>query len=205
MADNNLLVVEGPDDKHVLSNLLQYHKIPETFKIQQEGGIETLLKRLRVRLRESELEHLGIMVDADTDILARWQSLHDILTNAGYLNVPTKPQPGGTIIVQEDKPVVGIWLMPDNRLHGMLEDFIGLLVPSDDLLWDKANECLAQVVTIDRRFPVEHEIKARIHTWLAWQKEPGKPFGTAITARYLDPDAPDAKQLINWLQQLFPI
>lgn len=33
--------------------------------------------------------------------------------------------------------------------------------------------------------------------------EPGKPLGQAITARYLDADAPHARRLIGWLRQLF--
>lgn len=45
--------------------------------------------------------------------------------------------------------------------------------------------------------------KAEIHTWLAWQKEPGKPLGQAITARYLNPNAPDAQQLIAWIRRVF--
>ncbi len=42
-----------------------------------------------------------------------------------------------------------------------------------------------------------------MRTWLAWQEEPGKPFGTAITARYLDADAPPAKALVDWMRRLF--
>ena len=47
------------------------------------------------------------------------------------------------------------------------------------------------------------EPKAVIHTWLAWQKEPGRPFGTAITARFLDPNVPEVDVLVAWLKRLF--
>ncbi|MGH2495980.1 MAG: DUF3226 domain-containing protein [Ktedonobacteraceae bacterium] len=57
----------------------------------------------------------------------------------------------------------------------------------------------------DYRFRNAHESKARIHTWLAWQKEPGKPMGQAITARYLDADALHARQLIAWIRKLFDL
>ena len=46
-------------------------------------------------------------------------------------------------------------------------------------------------------------MKAHVHTWLAWQKEPGKPMGQAITKRYLDANAPHAQQLIVWIRKLF--
>ena len=56
-----------------------------------------------------------------------------------------------------------------------------------------------------RRFRNVHESKARIHTWLAWQKELGKPMGQAITARYLDANALHAQQLIAWIRDLFDL
>jgi hypothetical protein len=53
------------------------------------------------------------------------------------------------------------------------------------------------------RFKEVHESKARIHTWLAWQEEPGKPVGQAITARYLDANMPHVRQLLDWIRELF--
>ena len=47
------------------------------------------------------------------------------------------------------------------------------------------------------------EPKAVIHTWLAWQEEPGRPFGTAIKARFLDPSVPEVDVLTAWLKRLF--
>src|SRR5437588_12534340 len=108
---------------------------------------------------------------------------------SGYTTLPTDPQPNGTIIEEEDKPIVGIWIMPDNQLSGMLEHFIGFLVPANDALWTIAENVVEEVLRNDCRFPVQHKVKALIHTWLSWQEEPGKPLGQAITKRYLDPSA----------------
>jgi len=55
----------------------------------------------------------------------------------------------------------------------------------------------------ERRFSDLAKPKAVIHTWLAWQEEPGKPLGTAITAKYLDAGVPEVNDFINWLRQLF--
>ena len=213
----NYLLVEGSDDKHVFRHLLDHYHIPQQFKIKDEHfeikdheGIDNLLnlKTLRTYLKiVDEPRRFGIVVDADTDLAARWQTLSDILKNSGYSIIPITPKPEGTILREDGRPVVGIWLMPDNKVPGMLEDFASFLRPKDDLLWPIANDVVQKVKVVqeDRRFRDTHESKARIHTWLAWQKEPGKPMSLAITARYLDTTALNAQQLINWIRKLFDL
>ena len=121
---------------------------------------------------------------------------------SGY-ELPEQPDENGTIIHQPGMPVVGIWIMPDNSLPGMLEDFIAFLVPDGDPLWNRASDCLQQIPPEERRFTDNHQNKAHLHTWLAWQKDPGTPMGLAITKSYLDADAPNAQRLIAWLRRLF--
>lgn len=213
---NNLLLVEGKNDQHVVWSLLEYYHVPELFEVKPLEGINNfketsdmrkrrLIDSFEVRLSTIVEGRLGIMVDADTDLSARWASLNHILKSSGYDSVPKHPASGGTVIRQEKKPVVGIWLMPDNTIPGMLEDFVAFLRPQNDLLWPIVDEAVLKVKTLEEvyRFRDVHESKARIHTWLAWQKEPGKPMGQAITARYLDANAPYALRLIKWIRDLF--
>ncbi len=215
----NFLLVEGIDDAHVLKNLLRHYGIPHEFRglpnydqipkglvrINSHEGIVNLLDALEVTLIGSGERRIGIIVDADIDIAARWQSLRDRLIQVGYSAVPQIPLTEGTIVQQEDLPIVGLWLMPDNILPGMLEDFVSFLVPPNDLLWPIAEHTVQQVIQTDRRFLQEHTSKARIHTWLAWQKIPGTPLGQSITAHYLDAAAPHAQQFIRWIRMLFDL
>ncbi len=203
--NKNVLLVEGKNDFHVLGHLLDYHKVPEVLTITDKEGFENIRETLDVELDRSGLECLGIIVDADSDINARWASLRDRLRNRGYTDCPDTPDPNGTIMHQQGKPTVGVWIMPDNTHPGMLEHFIEFLVPANDLLWQKAADCLQEIPEEERRFSPEHAKKAHLHTWLAWQEEPGKPMGQAITARYLDADAPHAHTLVAWLRNLFAL
>ena len=208
MADKNLLLVEGKDDVHVFSHLLKHYQIPKRFQIKDKEGIRNLLDTLSVEFKDSGVERLGIVVDADLDIQARWQALRNILIKSGGVDVPTAPDLGGAIFSVElpDRSlVVGVWIMPNNELSGMLESFVRFLVPADDSLWDRAADCLTRIPDQERRFPAAHQIKAHVHTWLAWQEEPGTPLGLAITKRYLDADAPHARQLMDWVCRLFGI
>ena len=95
--------------------------------------------------------------------------------------------------------------MPNNADKGMLEDFLTDLVQEDDLLLTHAKTATDEAIRIEHQFPIVQWSKAVIHTWLAWQKSPGLPFGTALTARYLRHDTPTALDFVNWFRQLYGI
>jgi hypothetical protein len=204
MMTARLLVVEGPDDKHVLWAILKHHQFTPHFEVRDEGGFENLLRRLSVHLKPgSDVERFGIVVDADSQIRGRWESLTSILKKAGYANVPDSPDHLGTLLAHEDLPRLGVWIMPDNSLPGMLEDYLAFLVPMDDSLFVRAKQCVGEIPAEQRRFAEVHLTKALIHTWLAWQDDPGTPLGQAITKRYFDPEAPPVQSLLAWLARLF--
>jgi hypothetical protein len=203
VAKNNILLVEGKDDKNVLEKLIAYYHVTDTtFEVKDTEGIANLLQALPTYFKGSDRTALGIMVDADNDLKVRWQSLSNILQKKGYTNLPTGPDSNGTIIEQLDLPRVGIWLMPDNKMSGMLEDFISFLVPNSatNQLWQLSEKCLGEARSFSASIP---EAKGRIHTWLAWQENPGTPLGLAITKRYLDPNVAQAQMLIDWVNRLF--
>jgi len=202
MADKNVLLVEGKDDLQVLRHLLRHHRIPEPF-IKENEGVDRLLESLPQQLKSSELERLGVVLDANASLAGRWESLRNIAIKSGYTNVPVHPDSSGTIIKQQDKPGIGFWLMPDNTIPGMLEDFVQHLVTENGVLWTLANDSLQRIPKPEQRFPDSHRIKAHIHTWLAWQEEPGTPMGLAITKRYFKGDAPLAQKFIAWIRRLF--
>jgi hypothetical protein len=186
-------------------NLCQYHDLPNAFGIENKEGVTNVLDAFEAEIAAPGKDCIGIVVDADTDLAARWDAIMSLLTRSGYRNMPLSPHSNGTIISQKDKPTIGIWLMPNNSLPGELEDFIAFLVPQRETnpLWTYATQCLNSLPEVPERYPEQDRSKAHVHTWLAWQQEPGKPLGQAITARYIDANAPDAKQLIEWLKNLF--
>lgn len=94
-------------------------------------------------------------------------------------------------------------IMPDNRAPGILEDFLQFLIPQPNRLLDHVKGSIAGIPEDERLFGPLDEPKAVVHTWLAWQRDPGKPFGTAITARFLDPNVSEADNLVAWLRRLF--
>ena len=67
---------------------------------------------------------MGIVLDADErGIDVRWRQIRNKLRGHDYA-FPENLDRGGTIIPEHDeKPRLGVWLMPNNTDPGMLEDF----------------------------------------------------------------------------------
>ncbi|MEG3440134.1 DUF3226 domain-containing protein [Pannus brasiliensis CCIBt3594] len=203
---DKVLLVEGDNDCHVVLALCKAHNVPETFGIYQCGGSDKvkLLKRLNALIVRPEPPRvIGVMIDADESLEGRWQSITTKLRNHPEYLLSKTPDKDGTIVESvEDKPKLGFWLMPNNQDSGMLEDFCAELAEPASLNF--ARECVEQA---SRNYPTTfkavHHSKAVIHTYLAWQDEPGYPLGKSITSQALRPHTEIAVKFTDWLTRLF--
>lgn len=96
-----------------------------------------------------------------------------------------------------------MWLIPDNRRSGSLEDVVIDLIPSADPVWAYAQEVSEEARRRGARFAARHTPKASVRTWLAWQEQPGVPPGEAIKRTYLDPRVPAAFGFVGWFKRMF--
>lgn len=215
MADNPLLIVEGKHDASVFGELLKKHKLvvvkdengqKNEIVIREQGGFENLKKNLGQIIKVAD-NSLAIVVDADDkDIGDRWKSLTDRLKNVGYSakNIPSAPQAKGTKIEDDELPTVGIWIMPDNSSAGKIETFLKKIVADDKSdLWKFAEETIGKLP--QTLFKAKDSEKAHIHTYLAWQKDPGISMGTAIQTKCFQYDKPEAKSFVEWIKRVFDL
>jgi hypothetical protein len=76
------------------------------------------------------------------------------------------------------------------------------IVPDDDCLLF-AEETLKELETRKiQRYKEVHRAKALMHTWIAWQDQPGIPLGQSTT-RHLTTDTALCQQFATWLNRLF--
>lgn len=197
------LLVEGNDDLHVVLAICQKFDVIESFGITDYKGIDKLLGQIPVRIKNRDT-HLGVLVDADIDLKARWQQLKGILTPLGY-EMPDEPDASGSIVKSDkEKTIIGIWIMPNNQMPGMLEDFADLLIPAGDEIRSYAIKAIAEIQenSVAKFKPIRRS-KALIHTWLAWQEDPGTPMGLAIKKSYLNHNHELCVLFVAWLNRLF--
>lgn len=215
-----LLIVEGQDDRHVISHLAKtadlllfnQRKPPpdmeeaRAIEIIDEGSDYKVLTSINRYLGQSKLQKFGVVMDADTSVVDRWNSIRDRLNRDG-LALPTEIDPDGFVGQSPNGVRIGVWLMPDNLATGMLENFAAQMIPDDDRLWGLAKRSVQDASTAEsragRRFKDIHLAKAEIHTWLAWQDEPGQKLGQAIDQRMLFTGSPVALSFVNWLRRLY--
>ena len=213
------LHVEGPNDVHVVHHLLLRHgfdcpirgdKRPQDEfagsvpKITPAGDKDAVLATIETAVPVSNDRSVGFILDTDENPRNRWRAVCDRLGEFG-LELPDQiPNEGFVADVEDFRARVGVWLMPDNQRAGALEHFLQDLVAATDPLFPLAESSTAQAKTCGAKFAEIHRRKAVLHTWLAWQKEPGVPYGRAIQAKYFTIDSPAALAFVEWFKRVFP-
>ncbi len=217
-SPGRVLLVEGQDDKHMVAQLCERDGFITTrsgqdvlvtlreqtarFLIAEKSGQPDLLKSIRQEVMVSGRQTVGLLLDADDDLGKRWTKIGEELSRAG-VQLPSLPDLTGTIIPeQSDQPRIGIWLMPDNKSQGELEDFALEMIPSDDPVWPFSLHYIENIPSLDRKFLPEKIQKAEVYAWLAARKEPGR-IGAAIGAKDLAIDGPLCRMFRSWLTRLF--
>lgn len=202
----NTLLVEGNADKRVIEALCAAHQVATNLFIIGEpcGSDNQVLQKLNALIPASNRPAcIGLVLDTDQNgVASRWQSIRSKLGEHPY-QLPEMPDEYGTVIESSDYlyPRLGFWLMPNNRDLGMLENFVQEMIPSACV--ENIERILPQAGTECATYRPLHRTKALVHTYLAWQDEPGRPMGQAITAQVLRPETPTAYQFTEWLSRLF--
>ena len=216
-VERSRLHVEGTDDVHVVRHLLLRHGIdcpitgrlsgdvaPNVPQIAATGDVQGVLDAIGTAIPVSNGRSVGFVLDADVEPRDRWRAVCGRLREFG-LDLPDGIPPGGFVdTVVEYGARVGVWLMPDNQRGGALERFLEDLVDGDDPLLPIAESSTAAALTEGAKFPEAKHRKAVLHAWLAWQEDPGLPYGSAINAKFFRDDSPAALAFVDWYRRVFP-
>lgn len=197
----NILVVEGRDEEAIIGHLRARHELLPPFDISKKGGIKPLLRSIAPEIKAPGRRAVGIVVDADEDLDARWMSVAQRLEQAGI--AIGDPDPAGTIVPgTHTSPDVGIWVMPNNQSPGEIEDFIRTMMPAGDPVWPLAERYIDDIPPEHRAFKRKKVLRAKVHAWLATRQRP-RPMGIAIATEDLDSTGEICTLFVAWLRRVF--
>ena len=207
------LLVEGKTDRGVIAGLMEANGVPwpeppnSPVFIDPRGSVDEILKRgvLEAELGASGLEALGVAVDANGSAASRWDELR-VWCGSEFSELPDEIPGEGLQVMHSGGSRFGVWIMPDNRFRGMLEDWLARLIPEESgALYELAQRCVSDAKRQGAPFKDVHRTKADIHTWLAWQDEPGLRLYEAVTHRVLSPTRGESGPFVNWFKTLFRV
>ncbi|MEZ5671393.1 MAG: DUF3226 domain-containing protein [Thiotrichaceae bacterium] len=220
-----LLLVEGKTDALIISALCKKHGIvtelikelesdPESedylFAIhyKDDSNNDQVLKSIPVLANKESMEILGVVLDADAHVTGRIQAIGDQLKKVQPSLKASDVQisENGTILKNNigNLKKMGFWIMPDNKNPGMLEDFLMKIIHKPEKCIDFATQCVEEAQKqACCTFKNSHRSKAIIHTYLAWQHEPGNTLELSIKSGKFNANAELSQKLITWLKELF--
>ena len=77
---NRVLLVEGQNDKHVVWQLCNRCGVPLALNdILDRGGLDPLLRTVGAEIQAEGRQAVGILVDANDDLMNRWNAVRDRL------------------------------------------------------------------------------------------------------------------------------
>lgn len=218
-ADDRRLLVEGQDDKHVVWQICRRAgttfsvarsgsdmsvtllSSAVTFGIAEKGNFRAVLDAIETEILYPGRQALGIIVDADAQPTQRWGQLKDAFPAA--VPLPATPNPAGVIIPEQTgAPRIGVWMMPDNKSPGELENFVKQMIPPAAPVWTDAQRYIDNIQPAARKFAPGKADKAKLYAWLATLKEPAR-MGAAIGNGDLQTNLSLCPTFLHWLQRLF--
>lgn len=237
MSNKKILLVEGEVDGYFIHSLLKAHNLLWLgIEVEPKGGVNNLRRSLLNSdyiedIRDGHINRFGIVADADSlaqdqkaGFNGRWSKFIEDLTptmNDLGMTIPTIKSLNGEVFYKADDSKadvrIGLWLMPNHKQDGCLEDFVlestNLDLPllpghpkNQRMLKQYADGCWQ---ALDREnlksFKDYHHSKASAYTWLAWQTKPTQFLSGVIEAGLLDLDKPDSyvRAFKDWIERCF--
>lgn len=137
-------------------------------------------KNMLSELRLSTLEnipysHVLCIADGDDAPNNQFSDILEALQRQGYNTSGITMNENGACFETQDKPRVGIWIMPNNRDKGTFADFYLKSALPDNILMQKIEDVLNKNKK-DKlvKYKNAYHGAAKFFTYLAWQKNPSR-------------------------------
>lgn len=202
ISSDLLLLHEGTADLKVLGALMRHAGIQgyQPIEVGGHSKLRALLKALvlsphfknSIPVVGHPVRALAVVLDAETDAAATFQSVRDALVAAGL------PVPGTAGEIAQGPLKVGVFLVPDNRSSGKIETLC-LESVRDDPAWSCLDAFFSCVSERGGVLPNNIE-KARAQAFLSTRANPALPVGLAADEGYWRLEHAAFQSLVTFLR-----
>ena len=218
IGEENILYVEGPNDKWVTISLRQQYQHKEDVNIKDLENCDRALQALSMKASSpSDTKRIGLIIDADTNIAIRYQSIIKELKSTLGITITSAELANVDGFVRDitnlagDAVRIGIWIMPDNINTGRLEDFLFSKIEETNGIFQQVEPALsiiehaavADANIADKLYRSIHRDKAKLHTFMAWNNPPDLSMGMAVRKGFFPVESDTEKKFRAWIEKLF--
>lgn len=220
MTGRRVLLVEGASDVDFFRALLPDLALEEKVDVcpPRDFGrrntvtvVPALLPELIGQLERGSIDRLAVVVDADYDsgggFQTRWERITAILREQGYRcpqRPPTEANKGSIFLHSDGLPPVGLWLLPNHREDGMLEDLVLRSVHQSEKQGSLLTHARQVIEGLPHRlFSQHHHAKAVTYSWLSYQRRPAIGLSAPVREELLDRSTEPLRGLCDWLSRVF--
>ena len=207
VEERPVLFVEGDDDLHAIEHLLGKRGLRKESswfpKLECAKDVDRLIRTVETAVMAGTGGAVGFVADADASTENRWRGVTRELMKTGMVLPAQVPAEGYIGRCDRSDTRVGVWVMPDNRSRGAIEEFLLTLIDPADPLLKHAGRATTEARGLGAAFPETALKKAELRAWLAWQEQPGFPYGRALNADYFDSARVAANPFVDWFTRLF--
>lgn len=209
MDKEKILFVEGPNDREIIYRIENEYSLRDICVVKPCDSVDEAKSKFELYINEnaSKVQAVGLVIDADQDFEARWNSLKNMLNMTSNYDVPQELPVDGLVLYSKKGvrcPKVGLWIMPNNHDSGMIEDFLLSQIDRDKSLMHYIDDVLLTLKQNGmQKFKDVHLSKAKAHTFLAWQDTPGCSLAIAIEHNYFNRYGILFNTFANWMQRLY--
>ena len=195
ISESTIILVEGKDDEQFLEGLLRKIEI-KNYQIIQLSGKNNLSKSLPTIVKASgfdKVKNIAIVLDADDSPYNTFKSVLSALKKA---NLPLPGKPGE--ITGGEQINVGVFLFPDCKNPGILEDLIIKSFEKDIL------NCIKEYINCVKKldFNPKKEAKSIVYSYIAIQHEPSRDFEVSVKRKHINLEASAFDEIKEFLKRI---
>ena len=203
IISEKLLLVEGRDEKSFFTALFGFLKI-DNVDIKDVGGclkFSSYYQTVSALPGFSDVKKIGFVRDAEINPA---KSAFDSICNTIKKITPNVSLPQHPGIVVNGKVSCGIFIMPDNKSAGMLEDLCIESVRNSQLFENADNYIKVATLLLNAEEQKSYNIhKAKVQAFLAGKSNIPRNLGEAASKKVWDFSNPVFSDVISFVKQLF--